>query len=399
MTKSYPDIDIEAFYKKPYTMCFDVAIMAYGFYFAVRYSQLDFLFPFHFLKQISLLVSIFYSLLSIIHNYKWNLFRTALFVFMIITPFGGGISLGIKRIGIPMLILAAYNIPFSHIVKQCIKVVIMIFILVLTCLALGIVQDELYYREKVGHGSGYAHSLGFRYYGYYAYIGMGLVQCMIYKWMKKMNMLKIFWLLLLSYLLFLVSFTRLQLYCSILFLCSIFVLPLIPQRFFNNKASFVLSIILYPILCFLVYYIAKNELLSMYLDNVPELNRLTAGRIYLNAEALRRYDVNLWGNNIENSTDPGASDYFYIDSGYLHTLLGSGLVYTCVIMFLYSFLFYKVYKAKAYFLYLWLSIYSILCVFNGLLMNVLANPIILLFLTETKVIEKDYMLFSRIKKE
>ena len=73
MTKSYSVIEIEAFYKKPYTMHFDVAMMAYGFYFAIRYSQLDFLLPFHFLKQIALLVSIFYSLLSIIHNYKWNL--------------------------------------------------------------------------------------------------------------------------------------------------------------------------------------------------------------------------------------------------------------------------------------------------------------------------------------
>ena len=51
---------------------------------------------------------------------------------------------------------------------------------------------------------------------------------------------------------------------------------------------------------------------------------------------------------------------------------------------------YKIYKARAYYLYLWMIIYAVLNISNGFLVNILANPILLLALSDTKTIQNDY---------
>lgn len=395
MTSSHFNTDIEAFYKKSYTIFFDVAIIAFGVYYAFQRSQLDAILITRPIKHFAYLLSVSFSILSLLHNYRWNKFRTFVFLFMVILPFFAGLLHGIKAIGIPMLILGAYNIPFSHITKMCSKAIVVVLAIVLISLFLDVVEDRLYFRDVDGFKKNYAHDLGFQYYSFYAYLGMGWVQCMILYWMKRLNLTRILCLVLVSFLFFWMSSTRLQLYCCIMFLVSVFLLPIIPKWVFNNKLTLLIGITIYPLLCFLVYYVSKYSILALYLDNFSDINKITSGRLALNVEALQRYDVNLWGNNLEFDTDLNSKDYFYIDSGYLHTLLGHGLVYTSMIMCFYSLLFYKVYKAKAYFLYMWLFIFAFICIINGFLMSPLANPIILLFLTDTRVIAKDYQLFCR----
>ena len=115
-------------------------------------------------------------------------------------------------------------------------------------------------------------------------------------------------------------------------------------------------------------------------------------RLDMNEEALTRYDAKLWGNDLEFSTSPTTRDYFYIDSGYLHVLLGDGIVLTAIILILYALLTYKIFKAKAYFLYVWILIYAVLNISNGFLVSLLANPILLLAFSDTESIQYDYYL-------
>lgn len=378
-------------YEKNYTDCFDKALMAFGVFYAIKNSQLDDLDGVvRLVKYGAFVISLGFSMLSILRNFSWTLYHKVAFAILFFIPLYLRIKYDSIVIGSSMLIMAAYNIPFSHIVKSCIRAIIVVFGIVLVSMGLGIIEDRTYYRDVDNFEKSYAHDLGFRYYSYYAYLGMGLVQCCIYKWRKHISLGQIAFLVAFSYIFFLLSSTRLQLYACAAFIVAILAVPYIPKKIINNKILASLAIIAYPVICVLLYFVSKYMILSMFYDGYDELNKLMSSRLSLNEEAFVRYDVTLWGNNLEFSTAERTIDYFYIDSGYLHVLLGDGLVFTAIILLLYSILTYKLFRSRAYYLYLWVLIYAILNISNGFLVALLENPILFLAFSDTKSISFDY---------
>lgn len=383
-------------YQKSYTKYFDRALIFFSIFYAFKQSQLDYLG----LKMITypmLILSIGYSLLSIFRNYKWNVFRIIGFVLLFFIPLYLRIQYSSNVLASSMLILAAYNIPFTHIAKRCILGITIVFAIVFLALFLGVVEDRLYNRGTILIQNTFAHDLGFKYYSFYSYLGMGIVQCCIYLWRKHLNIYKILFLMFFSYVFFVLSSTRLQLYACMIFIGVIFILPYIPKFILNNKVLAVVPIIAYPLICFVLYFLSRYAILYRFYEYYDELNEAMSGRIRLNEEAFVRYDVTLWGNDLDMETTIRSSKYyFYIDSGYLHVLLGDGLVFTAIILLLYSILTYKLFRAKAYYLYIWIIIYAILNISNGFLVSLLANPILLLAFCDIEMIRKDYYMTRKI---
>lgn len=376
--------------KKINTIFFDYAFILFGVFYAIKTSQLDYL-DLNIIRYPTLILSVVFSLLSVSRNYRWNLFHTLLFFMLFFIPLYLRIAYKSNVLISTMLILAAYNIPFSHIVKMCIKVLILVFLIILLSVALGIIEDRLYYRDVDLFEEGVAHDLGFIYYSLYSYLGMGFVQCCLYLWRERLNFRKILYLIIFSYIFFILSSTRLQLLACVAFIIAIFILPYFPKKILHNKLLAAIAVISYPLICLLLYYVSKYFILSLFYDGYEELNRAMSDRLRLNEEAFLRYDVTLWGNDLDFDTSPTRKkDYFYLDSGYLHVLLGDGVVFISIILLLYSMLTYKIYKARAYYLYLWMIIYAVLNISNGFLVNILANPILLLALSDTKTIQNDY---------
>lgn len=376
--------------KKINTIFFDYAFILFGVFYAIKTSQLDYL-DLNIIRYPTLILSVAFSLLSVSRNYRWNLFHTLLFFMLFFIPLYLRIAYKSNVLISTMLILAAYNIPFSHIVKMCIKVLILVFLIILLSVALGIIEDRLYYRDVDLFEEGVAHDLGFIYYSLYSYLGMGFVQCCLYLWRERLNFRKILYLIIFSYIFFILSSTRLQLLACVAFIIAIFILPYFPKKILHNKLLAAIAVISYPLICLLLYYVSKYFILSLFYDGYEELNRAMSDRLRLNEEAFLRYDVTLWGNDLDFDTSPTRKkDYFYLDSGYLHVLLGDGVVFISIILLLYSMLTYKIYKARAYYLYLWMIIYAVLNISNGFLVNILANPILLLALSDTKTIQNDY---------
>lgn len=373
------------------TQSFDYAFIAFGVFYAVKQTQLDYLDWTTVIKYITLLISVGFSMLRILHNYKWTRFRTIVFFTLFLISLYMRLQYKSNVLIIAMLIMAAYNIPFSHIVRMCIKTFVVVFAIVLLAVSVGLIEDRLYDRELDSFGRSFAHDLGFKYYSFYSYLGMGFVQCCLYLWRRRLNVVKILFLILFSYVFFLLSTTRLQLYACTAFIIAIFVLPHFPKKILDNKFLAVIAIVAYPLICFIQYYVSKYFILSLFYDGYDELNHAMSGRLSLNEEAFIRYDVNLWGNDLDFETEiRNAKYYFFIDSGYVSTLLGDGLVFTCIILLLYSILTYKIYKAKAYYLYIWILLYAILNISNGFLVAILENPILLLAFSDIKTIHDDY---------
>lgn len=380
-------------YEQEYTGFFDKALLAFGVFYALKYSRLDYLGGVILgVKLGTFIISLGFSMLSILHNFKWTLYHKVAFALLFFIPLFLRIKYTSNVLGSSMLIMAAYNIPFSHIVRSCIRVLIAVFAIVLMSTGLGIIEDRLYYRDVDNFENSNAHDLGFKYYSYYAYLGMGLVQCCIYKWRKHISFGQIAFLVAFSYIFFLLSSTRLQLYACAAFIFAILTIPYIPKMFLNNKILASLAVIAYPVICVVLYFVSKYLILSIFYDGYDELNMAMNNRLIMNEEAFMRYDVTLWGNDLEFDTSERTNDYFYIDSGYLHVLLGDGLVFTALILLLYSILTYKLFKSHAYYLYLWVLIYAILNISNGFLVALLENPILLLAFSDTESISFDYNL-------
>lgn len=378
-------------YENDYTDCFDKALMAFGVFYAIKNSQLDDIGGVvRLVKYGAFVISLGFSMLSILRNFSWTLFHKVAFALLFFIPLYLRIKYDSTVIGSSMLMMAAYNIPFSHIVKSCIRAIIVVFGIVLVSMGLGIIEDRTYYRDVDNFEKSYAHDLGFRYYSYYAYLGMGLVQCCIYKWRKHISLGQIAFLVAFSYIFFLLSSTRLQLYACAAFVVAILTIPYIPKKILNNKILASLAVIAYPVICVVLYFVSKYMILSMFYDGYDELNKAMSNRLALNEEAFTRYDATLWGNNLEFSTSERTIDYFYIDSGYIHVLLGDGLVFTAMILLLYSILTYKLFRSRAYYLYIWILIYAILNISNGFLVALLANPILFLAFSDMGSISFDY---------
>lgn len=383
-------VDIANTHKRAYTQSFDYAIIAFGVYYAIKQSQIDGT-GIAIIKYIPFVLSCGFSMLSILRNYKWNVIRTIAFVLLFFIPLFLRIKYDNNVLQSSLLIMAAYNIPFSHIVRMCIKTLVVVFAIVLLAVSVGLIEDRLYDRELDSFGRSFAHDIGFKYYGYYAYLGMGFVQCCLYLWRRRLNVVKILFLILFSYVFFLLSTTRLQLYACVAFIIAIIVLPHFPKKILNNKFLAIIAIVAYPLICFIQYYVSKYFILSLFYDGYDELNHAMSGRLSLNEEAFIRYDVNLWGNDLDfNAGTNYKGEYFYIDSGYLHVLLGDGLVFISMILLMYSILTYKIFKARAYYLYIWIAIYAVLNISNGFLVALLANPILLLTFSDVKAIHDDY---------
>lgn len=378
-------------YEQEYTGFFDKALLAFGVFYALKYSRLDYLEGVVLVVKLSaFIISLGFSLLSILHNFKWTLYHKVAFALLFFIPLFLRIKYTSNVLGSSMLIMAAYNIPFSHIVKSSIRVLIAVFAIVLISTGLGVIEDRLYYRDVDNFENSYAHDLGFKYYSYYAYLGMGLVQCCIYLWRRHISLGQIMFLITLSYLFFLVSSTRLQLYACIAFIVAFFAIPYIPQKILHNKLLAFIAIVAYPVICVILYFVSKYFILSIFYDGYEALNMAMNNRLSMNEEAFMRYDVTLWGNDLEFDTTDRTQDYFYLDSGFLHVLLGDGLVFTAVILLLYSILTYKLFRSRAYYLYMWVFIYAILNISNGFLVALLENPILLLAFSDTEAISSDY---------
>ena len=387
-------------YEQEYTNFFDKALMAFGVFYALKESQLDYLGGIVLAVKLgAFIVSLGFSLLSILNNFKWTFYHKVAFVLLFFLPLYLRFKYTSNVLGSSMLIMAAYNIPFSHIVRSCIRVLIVVFAIVLVSLGLDIIEDRKYYRDVDIYENSYAHDLGFKYYSYYAYLGMGAVQCCIYMWRKHISFGQICLLIALSYVFFLVSSTRLQLYACVAFIVASLSISYIPKKILHNNILASLAVVAYPVICVVLYFMSKFFILSIFYDGYDELNTAMNNRLTMNEEAFMRYDVTLWGNDLDFDTSEITKDYFYIDSGYLHVLLGDGLIFTAIILLLYSILTYKLFRSRAYYLYIWILIYAILNISNGFLVALLENPILLLAFSDTEAISSDYYMTEENEEE
>ncbi len=248
-------------------------------------------------------------------------------------------------------------------------------LVILSCKA-GVLPDRVYYHEGA-----LAHSLGFSYYGSYPYIIMFNMLAYLYV-RKKLHWVEIIAFVLLNNYIYYNSTLRLTYYLS-LFVVLLYVV-MIKMDFvtLNRKLYRRLSLLVFP--GFFLFTIIGSLKYNSQRRWWRELNDLLSGRLYLSKIAFQRYHVKPFGQFIEtNNMINGrivTTNYFYIDSGYIYAILGYGLVFTLLLLAVYSFLIHYSCRTNDKKLFVWLLSLAIFTVVNNVWVSVHYNCLLLMLM-------------------
>ena len=324
-------------------------------------------------KMVLYLSAIFASLTFCMGRYKikeivWRLIILAIgFIItlqMRVIPFGISI----------LLMVDALNIDSKKIIKNSVKNNLFYLAIVVIPSIVGAIPNNVY-----NHNGIYASCFGFQYYSTMPNLIFSLT---IFIYLLANSKTKKRLVLLLSLPIQLIVYkyctVRLILYVYFAFL----ILALMEERYDKNKKhKFIskMSAIMYPVTCIITFSIS---LLYTHYNVLTKLDELCNYRFGFNAIGFARYGISLFGSQIE--TDAGTIDsnyinhYFYIDSGYVYSLLCYGIIFFVLLIAMYSLYSKNVAKNNQSRLLVVCIIICIYSVVNNMLFSIVLNPLPLL---------------------
>lgn len=275
---------------------------------------------------------------------------------------------------------------FNKIVKVSMFATLCCIVFVVLSCVVGILPDMTYI-----HDNSIAHSLGFSYYSNYAYPIMFASIMYLYIKDKKVGYSEILGLVALNYFVYVFSSTRLPFLLSLLML--LLYVAIVKWNLFSKKSRLMryITIIAFPsgiLVCYLmmVFYSRNKSFWSL-------LNKMVSGRLEIGHDALLRYPVVLLGRPVEmignSMIEQGLAkpwEYFFIDSGYLYSLVVYGLLFTVCIAVVYSILYYCAWLLNEKILFIWLTVILFFMFINNCWLSINQNPMILCFFPMMKMI-------------
>ena len=253
-----------------------------------------------------------------------------------------------------IIIFFARNVDFKHICKVTVWITIFGVVFVVISSKLGIIKDYIGYR---GDGTGRAY-LGFRYVLFAPGFLLNAMSAYIYIKDNKIKRRTCFFLIAISYLIYQITDARLSYYLS-LFLIAFAFLNRRKRKIGRERRAQRFSKLIIPIypvflICSIgcaIFYRQGNAVWNM-LDN------LLTRRLYYGQKSLYLYGISLFGNrNIDwkgfsfgtDGTMPiYSSNMIYVDNVYLHILQRYGIVFTLIVMLVFTYTMYILYIRKDY---------------------------------------------------
>lgn len=241
---------------------------------------------------------------------------------------------------------------------------------------IGFIPNDVYIHEGKK-----AYALGFAYYSNIPYIL--LVALLAFFWLansrKKENII-LLTSIPLQILIYKISTTRL-----VLAIYSIFIVTVILSRILNSnrkhKILMFFSTIMFPCAAIMTFFVsiyyAKNGFFM-------SLNKLLNNRLEFNARAFITYKISIIGEKIITSNEGFDANYvnryFYVDSGYVYSLISYGIVFFIILMVLYSLLSRKAIRDNDIKLAIWCFIICLFSVINNIMFKISINPLPILAL-------------------
>lgn len=262
---------------------------------------------------------------------------------------------------------------FKRICKVCFLTCGTVIFFIFIADLLGIVPTRVFYR-----GSTRAYSFGFGYYNTVPYAFFFMV--LEYFYIKSTKHKETSWIglmiiFLINYILYKMSTLRLVFYLVCIVLILYVLLIKFKLFYLRHKSLVFLSVLVFPLFFFVSLWM--NYSYSKTNELFIKLNQLLSDRLSLGNQALSQYSINLFGNRIE--TINTTNEYFYVDSGFLYSFLGYGLLFSGMALLIYMFLCKYAASTNNKALFIWLLAVAIFSVVNNTWISLYINPVLLYF--------------------
>ncbi len=301
-----------------------------------------------------------------------------------------------------MLILACENVPQEKIIlRMQIGLLVWSFVVFLLCY-LGVLTNYVYAHNLNGvYIQVYAY--GFKYYSTIGYIAMAELMAYLMQRKKECYWLELACIVLADYLLYRIHTTTLAFYAVLLFVLAYIVTHKIKIFNFSKWKRF------WTFIAIGIPWAAMGiTLISVSLyrtSGMTQLLRVFNGnqliaRLRFSSQAIDMYGINLFGSQVEVYGQTafiygGAKSEFYIDSGYMYSLIVYGVVFTLMILSLYSLILKYIYLTQKDTLFLYMLIFTGICIINNFLLSASYNPLLLI---GGSAILKNVKLKERVKR-
>ena len=277
-----------------------------------------------------------------------------------------------------MFMLLGIDVPFERIIKTLQVTIIVGLVIVFAGCLLGIIPNNEYYHSTTGVT---AYTLGFNYYSHPQSLITVFFMCFLYKRREKLKILDIIIVLTAEYIAYKIFSTRLYL-IEIVFICIFYWLVFkvkiikLEHKIWGYVSNFAF------VLCCIAIYIVSNNYTSGN-TAMTLLNTVLSGRLRYNNIALSLYGIGLFPQYVKMTGNVeqvlyGASQTVYIDSGYMYSLIAYGLIFTILLLVMYTMLFRRAYKQGDKALYIWCLALAFLNISNNFMVSVDTNPLVFL---------------------
>lgn len=339
-----------------------------------RISQIAIeLLPYTFFSIFEFIASLF-AIFSILANKRRNfiVFKFLLVVLSIYVYYKTGEHL----FPIILLIVAGENIEFEKVLSWMLKPMVIGLTIPWVLSSVNIITNNVFTKELPLGFLSYTfrpQGLGFMYFSGFSYLAMAIL--MAHAYLKSKISFKYFLLQIgLSVCIFLLTVTRLQLIINFLFIIFLYAGQYIPPKIQFNKLVRFLSLFAFPLCLSITLAITFSPMFSDYQNEIKEYS---AGRNVLNLLAFERYQISIFGNKIETA-DGIKSDYFFIDSGYVYSILGYGILLTVLVISISSVIGYRSFQVRNWKLLIWVMLFAVANISNNFLFSIINCPFLML---------------------
>lgn len=359
--------------KKGYQILYLLILFFYNFYFILSSSLLDFG-DFDSYVRYIVFASLCILLLFKFITTKEYISKCIIYIVIAIVFFVAGLKTDrLYLIIYALFILDSDIVEFREIAKtSIISSIFALFCIYVLCL-MGVINDYIYARGDVG-----AHCFGFSYYGSVPYYLFYVFVIYLYLRRKKISWIEIAIWGMLNYYLYKLCTVRLTFYLSIITL--VFYVVFVKYELLNISKKFII---------FITKFVFGGSILVIYYTMVKydvrvslwyKLNEILSGRLKYVNDAYNQYGIKLWGQYIKMNGhsvfEKSRYGHFYIDSGFAYSLLGYGLIFTVVVVLLYTSIYTKSCKNNDKMMFVWVTVVLIFSFINNTWVALEYNPIL-----------------------
>lgn len=330
------------------------------------------------------LVIVFFSLFAIIATKKYKVKELVAIAVLVVTSFAALLRNDYDVVFLTILMVASMRrIPFQRIVKYTLYGQILGALLVVGSCFVGLIEDYTYGHQMLSGTTivtHTAHTYGFTYFTTPAYLMLAIMMEWNYLHFDKVKLPKLVCWGVVQYGVYLVFSSRASFYMSIMYLALLllFSADWFKMKSWIWKAGALLAVgVLLIVNVILVQQYANGNMLAI------SINTLTSGRLSYAAKAISLYGVRLLGGQIPmvggyEANIAGAQDYFYLDSGYLYSLLCYGILITVLLVIAYTIIFADAANKRDKSLYCWLLVFVAINLNNNMFVSVHYMPLLFL---------------------